>query len=170
MVVWLCHARVGHRQGLYPKRQSSNGLAFFFARRAAARSPPPRASRPGFVPGARRAARPIQSATTTPAGEGLARLERRAGSRPATARRPTLRHSPEPASGALESRPRWVDFSFCDRGHVRPRYPCRHRLFRAVGSRIAAYSICNQFLNNGPQGLVKESFDEYSPTTPGSGL
>ena len=30
MVVWLCHARVGHRQGLYPKKASPSGEAFVF--------------------------------------------------------------------------------------------------------------------------------------------
>ena len=36
MVVWLCHARVGHRQGLYPKKASPTGEAFVFLAFAAA--------------------------------------------------------------------------------------------------------------------------------------
>jgi uncharacterized protein (TIGR00645 family) len=36
MVVWLCHARVGHRQGLYPKKASPSGEAFVFVAVAAA--------------------------------------------------------------------------------------------------------------------------------------
>jgi hypothetical protein len=36
MVVWLCHARVGHRQGLYPKKASPSGEAFVFVALAAA--------------------------------------------------------------------------------------------------------------------------------------
>jgi hypothetical protein len=33
MVVWIFHARVGHRQGLYPKNAFPSGKAFCFGRR-----------------------------------------------------------------------------------------------------------------------------------------
>jgi hypothetical protein len=52
MVVWIFHARVGHRQGLYPKNAFPSGKAFCFRRRAIAtahhhHSPLPSPRRPG---------------------------------------------------------------------------------------------------------------------------